>query len=289
MTEAPAVTAAPAAAGPVDLVTLCPRASANAKKLVAELNDAPAAKLKPTLHKLGEMGPAAVGTTSAIRTLLTHKDPYVCIHAALAMFRIDNNATTTLPIMLAGLKHRDAGVRSFAATALGMGPQSQQAIAPLQDALLDSNCYVRLHVAEALAAYPGHESEATSVIVRQLTEKDANVRWLATFLLAELQPQTADAVEGLRVALTDTDPRVRSGAACALGSMGSAAKPALPQLRKAMQDQSADVSQAAADAISDIEATPTQGPLGWNSPASRALRMAKFVRQTHSTSVAQAR
>jgi len=279
----------PANVDPSDLVSICPNASGIVLTSLETLRAGEINKMKPTLHKLGELGPDASACTPALRALLTHEDAYVRIHAALALYRIDTTTDTTLPVMVAGLSHSEAGVRSFAATALGMGPQSQQAVAPLQDALLDSNCYVRLHVAETLAAYPGHETEATTVIVQQLSEKDANVRWLATFLLAELQPQSADAVEALRVVLQDKDARVKAGAAFALGSIGSSATPALPDLKKAAAVEAGDVRQAAEDAIQAIQSAAGQGPVGSNGSANRTIRMAKFVQRTHSASLAQNR
>lgn len=237
----------------VDYVALCPEAGDEIKSLLTNMNSNDVAQIKPALHKLGELAEQGVASEPAVRAALNHQDSYVRIHAALALWRIQKNTADTLPVFLEGLQSKDAGVRSFAATALAMGPQTESTVAPLTAALADSNAFVRLHAAETLYQYPGQEAEATRVIVSHLNDKEANVRWLATFILGEIHPQSEIAVKALTGALKDSDNRIRAGAAFALSGFGAQAAEALPELKKLTSDAQPDVRKAAEEAIRDIE------------------------------------
>lgn len=243
----------PAASVAVDFVALCPEASDQLKGLLQVMNSQDVSQIKPALHKLGEMADAALPALPAVNAALTHSDAYVRIHAALALWRIDENTEDTVPVFVAELRNADAGVRSFAATALAMGPQDDAVIAPLRSALSDANPYVRLHAAETLYQYPEQQAAASQVILTHLTDKEANVRWLATFILGELLPKSEVAVTALTKALQDQDNRIRAGAAFALGGLGQEAEPALPELKKLTSDKQPEVRKAAEEAVRDIE------------------------------------
>ena len=237
----------------IDYVKLCPEADAQVKALLVKMNSDDLSQIKPALHKLGELAEAGATAEPAIRVTLKHTDAYVRIHSALALWRIRQNTADTLPVFLEGLQSSDAGVRSFAATALAMGPQVDSVIAPLTSALADSNAFVRLHAAETLYQYAGQEAGATEVIVAQLNDKEANVRWLATFILGEIHPKSEIAVKALTQALKDNDNRIRAGAAFALGGFGAQASSALPDLKKLTSDGQPEVRKAAEEAVRDIE------------------------------------
>ena len=237
----------------VDYVALCPKAGDQVKSLLSTMNSNDVSQIKPALHKLGELAEEGTASEPAIRVALTHADSYVRIHAALALWRVQQNTDDTLPVFLEGLQSSDAGVRSFAATAMAMGPQVDAAISPLTSALKDSNAFVRLHAAETLYQYPGQEAGATQAIVAHLNDKEANVRWLATFILGEIHPESDVAVTALIQALKDGDKRIRAGAAFALGGFGKQASTALPELKKLTADAQPDVRKAAEEAVRDIE------------------------------------
>ncbi|MDB5336280.1 MAG: domain containing protein, partial [Planctomycetaceae bacterium] len=242
----------------VDYVALCPQAGDKVKTLLANMNSNDVSQIKPALHKLGELADEGTGSEPAIRAALKHTDSYVRIHAALALWRIKQNTADTLPVFLEGLQSTDAGVRSFAATALAMGPQTDSVVEPLTAALTDPNAFVRLHAAETLYQYPGQEAAATQVLVAQLSDKEANVRWLATFILGEIHPQSEIAVNALTDALKDSDNRIRAGAAFALGGFGAQASAALPELKKLTTDAQSEVRKAAEEAVRDIEHSSAQ-------------------------------
>lgn len=244
---------APSASAAIDFVALCPEASDQLKGLLSAMNSQDVGQIKPALHKLGEMADAALPALPAVNASLKHADAYVRIHAALALWRIDENTEDTVPVFVAELQNADAGVRSFAATALAMGPQDEAVVAPLLSAVSDSNAYVRLHAAETLYQYPEHQVAAAQVILTHLTDKEANVRWLATFILGELLPKSEVVVTALTQALRDQDNRIRAGAAFALGGLGEEAVPALPELKKLTSDRQPEVRKAAEEAVRDIE------------------------------------
>ncbi len=241
-----------------DYVAMCPQAKGEVAELLASMNSQDVGQVKAALHKLGELAGTAAPALPAIQTSLTHADPYVRIHSALALWRIQQNTADTVPAFVEGLQNTDAGVRSFAATALAMGPRDITLVTPLTAALSDANPYVRLHAAETLYQYPEQQATASQVLITHLNDKEANVRWLATFILGELLPKSEVAVQALTQALQDGDNRIRAGAAFALGGLGEEAVPALPELKKLTTDSQPDVRKAAEEAVRDIEHSSAQ-------------------------------
>ncbi len=242
----------------LDYVAMCPQAAGGVTELLTSMNSQDAGQIKASLHKLGELAGAAGAALPAIQSTLSHSDPYVRIHSALALWRIQQNTADTVPVFVEGLRNSDAGVRSFAATALAMGPHDNTLVTPLTAAMSDANPYVRLHAAETLYQYPEQQAAASQVLITHLNDKEVNVRWLATFILGELLPKSEIAVQALTQALQDQDNRIRAGAAFALGGLGEEAVPALPELKKLSSDRQPEVRKAAEEAVRDIEHSSAQ-------------------------------
>jgi tetratricopeptide (TPR) repeat protein len=242
----------------VDYLALCPDATDLVKPLLVQMNSQDGTQSKLALHRIGELLADGKSAAPAVYMAMSSADPYVRIHAALACWRIEQNAEDTVPIFQDGLRSPDANVRSFAATALATGPQVNQFIAPLTAALTDPNPFVRLHSAETLYKYPGQEGVATKALIGHLTDQDTNIRWLATFIMGETLPKSPEAVQALSKSLADEDHRIRAGAAFALGGLGSNAQAALPELRKMNADVNPEVRRSVEDAIQNIEQTPPQ-------------------------------
>ena len=222
--------------------------------LLAELNTNDTNKLKRTIHRIGRMEEAAAPAAPAIESLLTHQNPYVQIHSALALWRIEKKPDHSIPVLISALHQQDSGVRSFAAAVLGeIGPQSADAIPSLNQALVEADGYVRLHVAEALGRYDNWTDKATELLLVCLADQDSNVRWLATYSLAEMAPQSETVVAKLTESLSDPESKVRAGAAFALGELGAAAGTAVSTLENALQDTDADVRTSAEQALSRIQ------------------------------------
>jgi Flp pilus assembly protein TadD/HEAT repeat protein len=243
---------------PEDYAALCPHASDAVKPLLKQLNSHDGSQMKIALHKLGELGAAGKSAVPAVHSASKSGDAYVRIHAALALWRIEENSQESIPVFVDGLANTDANVRSFSATAMAMGPQANEFIVPLTMALSDGNPFVRLHSAETLYKFPGQETVATKAMLDHLSDKEANVRWLATFIMGETLPKSVEAVQALAQALNDSDHRVRTGAAFALGGLGRDAQVALPDLKRLSADQHPEVRKSAAEAIREIEQNSAQ-------------------------------
>lgn len=252
------VTPQPETQTPVDYLALCPQASDNVRPLLVQLNTLDGSQMKLALHKLGELATEGQSAAPAVRAATKNSDAYVRIHAALALWRIEQNSQETVPVFVDGLQNSDANVRSFAATAVAMGPQAEEFIAPLTVTLSDVNPFVRLHSAETLYKYPGHENVSTQAMIAHLSDKDANVRWLATFIMGESLPRTPEAVHALTLALRDSDHRIRTGAAFALGGLGRDAQAALPELQQLSDDKNPEVRKSVQEAIHEIQQNAAQ-------------------------------
>ncbi len=104
---------------------------------------------------LGEMGRAAGPAAGAVRELL--KDPmvYARMDGALALWRIEGNASESLPVLKGIVRRReyaDPYPRQLAITALGeMGPAGREAVGVLSEASQDEFPMVRGAARAALA------------------------------------------------------------------------------------------------------------------------------------------
>jgi HEAT repeat protein len=87
-----------------------------------------------------------------------------------------------------------------------------------------------------------------------LKDKDENVRWLATYSLAELAPESAETVAALTRVIHDPVLKVQTGAVYALGEIGPFAKAAGPQLHRLADDTPhAELQSAIVYALQQIE------------------------------------
>ena len=162
-------------------VAICPDAQGKTRELLTQLDADNPAAMKRVIHQIGRLGSNGTAASPALRQLATNEDPYIRIHSALALWRIDHDAATATPILIDALEQQDPGIRSFAAAAVGeIGPQSEEAIPSLEKALKDENGYVRLHVAEALGRFDNWQDKSTEVLISCRKDSAANVRWLAT-------------------------------------------------------------------------------------------------------------
>ncbi|MEX0727084.1 MAG: HEAT repeat domain-containing protein [Planctomycetaceae bacterium] len=237
------------------LVKLCPQARGEVLQLVMGLETEDTQSLKRAIHKLGQMGSAATASVPALTATLHHDDPYVQIHSALAMWRIQQSTDEIVPVLVIALGGDDAAVSTFAAAALGeIGSHSSDVLPALNRALVGQDGYRRLHIAEALARSEQWKPHAARVLADCLRDGDDNVRWLATYSLADLSPSDPEIVQALMVTLNDDEGRVQAGAAWALERIGPASRPAIPQLKSlAQQSTDEDVQAAVKQCLSVID------------------------------------
>jgi HEAT repeat protein len=90
------------------------------------------------------------------------------------------------------------------------------------------------------------------VLIKQLKDRDTDVRRAAAKSLGEAGKEARSAVLALSAALKDSDLFVRRFSAQALGDIGPEAKDAVPALRKAIDDPKKEVQEAAVSALGKI-------------------------------------
>lgn len=92
-------------------------------------------------------------------------------------------------------------------------------------------------------------AEATTAILRALSDPVPTVRSAAAVSIGTLYPVSGEMITALIAALGDSVPQVRVDAAVALGKMGPRAESSLPALDRLTQDADASVVRAAQQAV----------------------------------------
>ena len=193
---------------------------------------------------LARIGPEAKEAVPALIAALKDKDDGVRSFAAEALGRIGKEA---VPALIVALKDQNAGVRNSAVYTLGrIGPEAKEVVPALIAALKDKDDGVRSFAAEALGRIG---KEAVPALIAALKDQNAVVRPLATYALGRIGKE---AVHALIAALKDQDAGRRSSAAEALGEMRPEAKEAAPALIATLKDQDAGVRRYAAEALGRI-------------------------------------
>ncbi|MEQ9067216.1 MAG: HEAT repeat domain-containing protein, partial [Gimesia chilikensis] len=232
---------------------LCPNASGEVLYLVKQLDSSDVPELKQAVQRLGAMEAEAIASVPALRSLSLHENMGVRIQSAFALWRIEGNTDDSVPTLIEAMNSQVESDRSFAAAVLSqIGHQSQELTPILVRSLSDSNPYVRLHTAELLARNPDWKYQAHKTLSDCLMSKDVNIRWLACYSLADLQPEDDRVVAALSLALQDKASQVRAGAAYALGEIGPFAHKSIPELQKARFDTNSDVRTAARNALTRV-------------------------------------
>lgn len=123
-----------------------------------------------------QAGPAAEKERPALIGALADGDATVRVFAAGAVGQF-GDATAALPVLLEGLRHDDAAVRSEAAGLLSTLPSAQTAAIPaLTGALADPDPSVRLAAAEALGHIGPPARQAAQALWRLIRDPDEGVR-----------------------------------------------------------------------------------------------------------------
>ncbi|MCA2700030.1 MAG: HEAT repeat domain-containing protein [Microcystis sp. M179S2] len=135
--------------------------------------------------------------------------------------------------------------KRFKVELLGL-TKSNEVVNELNQALEDSDWFVRWNAAEAL----GNIGSETAIpgLLKALEHSDRFVRGKAAEALGKISSETA--IPGLLKALEHSDVYVRWKAAEALGKIGS--ETAIPGLLKALEDSNKDVRMYAAEALGKI-------------------------------------
>ena len=232
---------------------LCPEAEGEVLSLVRELNSNQVPELKQSIQRLGAMESEAAAAVPALRSLSLHDNMGVRIQCAFSLWKIEGNTDDSVPTLIDAMNSSVESDRSFAAAVLAqIGYHSQELTPILVRSLSDNNEYVRLHTAELLARDSDWKYQANKTLADCLLSKDVNIRWLASYSLADLKPEDDHVIAALSIALQDKASQVRAGAAYALGEIGPYAHKSIPELQKARFDTNSEVRTAAKNALSRV-------------------------------------
>tara|TARA_R110002095_G_scaffold198077_2_gene177460 strand:- start:1482 stop:3812 length:2331 start_codon:yes stop_codon:yes gene_type:complete len=238
---------------PMTAAALCPNAKGEVLELVRQLDSNDVPMLKQSIQRLGAMETEAAAAVPALRSLSLHESMGVRIQSAFSLWKIEGNTDDSIPTLVDAMNSPVESDRSFAAAVLAqIGFNSQELTPILVRSLSDSNEYVRMHTAELLARDPEWKYQANKTLADCLLSKDVNIRWLASYSLADLKPEDDRVVAALSIALQDKASQVRAGAAYALGEIGPYAHKSIPELQKARFDTNSEVRTAAKNALSRV-------------------------------------
>ncbi|MCH9655205.1 MAG: HEAT repeat domain-containing protein [Planctomycetes bacterium] len=238
---------------PLTATTMCPAAKGEVLVLVQQLESRDIPMLKQSIQRLGAMESAAIAAAPALRSLSKHENRGVRIQSAFSLWKIEGNTDDSIPTLIEAMNSSVESDRSFAAAVLSqIGFHSQELTPILVRSLSDNNDYVRMHTAELLARNSDWKYQAHKTLSDCLQSKDVNIRWLASYSLADLKPQDDRVISALSIALQDKASQVRAGAAYALGEIGPSARRSIPELQKARFDTNSEVRTAAKNALSRV-------------------------------------
>ena len=118
-----------------------------------------------------------------------------------------------------------------------------------------ARCQISLLLLLGALALVGCQQEVSheEILLKQLADPNADLRWNATVSIRELRPVPAQFLPPLLKALDDPDPRVRVDAARAIGDAGPEARPHIPAIVKLSNEHSdLQVRAALQDAVMKI-------------------------------------
>ncbi len=223
--------------------------------LLTQLQSSDASTRKAAVTELAILGGAAQPATPALRALLDDGDPLVQAHAAWAVWEIERDGDTAVPVLAALLASQRDDVTQMAAYVLGSigddAGAATMALRLLRDGASDAT---RIHAAEALIRIHPSDEPSIGVLTAALQHDSSEVRWLSAIALGGVAPQQAPrVVTALSAALEDQDPEVCAAAALSLGGLGDAARPAMGVLRRIAEHRDAELRSAALAALACIE------------------------------------
>jgi HEAT repeat protein len=220
---------------------------------------------------LGELGPAAQSSLTALHKRLASKSSFVRLHSARAILRIAGNDDAARRELLAGLEHEEAELRYFAVNALGpMATDSNDVVLGLQCALTDSDTNVaaaaglnllafddraeRINEADRQRAADGPPSIELTQTVAELSDPSVVVRQLAAIRAAMAAPSEGIDAEALHASLEDSHPAVRVHAAQALWNGQRRRADILPVLMHLLESDAPQIRVAAAYVLAQMRA-----------------------------------
>jgi HEAT repeat protein len=204
---------------------------------------------------LVSIGPPAV---PALRAALRHEDARTRVNAAWALWRLEKQPGTVIPVLVEAWRDnalfvRDECIRHDASGALGEIGRTlpEQVLPTLTKTLEDEDVEIACAAIHSLSVMGTQVEQAVRLLVKALTDRREGVSNVAGWRLREVGPA---AVPQLVDALTDGDPVLRWRAAWTLGGMQpEQARGAVTALRKATDDPDEEVRKWAGRALERID------------------------------------
>lgn len=206
-------------------------------------------------HALGEIGPEARSSVSALVALLSGKDENTRREAILALANIGARAESAVPDLIRVLRTPADPLRVEAAYALASIdpnaaiPELRKTIAADDPMLRFASAWGLVHAAPDSRE---HMSLALPILSKALSDERPLVRAKAADALGRLGLRAKSTIPALIRASEDERADVRTAALAALGEVGSRDPSARAALQKALHDRDDAVRAAAEDALSRI-------------------------------------
>jgi HEAT repeat protein len=174
---------------------------------------------------------------------------------AQALWRIERDSETVLPVLLDLVKERDRRVRLAAIEVLGeMGSAARLAGPALQEARKDAAEEVRHAIDTAQEQIGVPTKEDITDLIKAVSSKNTTYRLAAAQTLLALGGDAADAVPALIEALKVHDPELRLAAIGVFGAVGEKAADAVPALVELLSVKDAEMQTAILDALAGMGA-----------------------------------
>jgi HEAT repeat protein len=212
---------------------------------------------------LAAIGPAAI---QPLCDALRDEDADVRLDVIRTLMLFGSMAKKAVPALRHAMNDEDQRIRAAAAEALGkMELDAADAVPDLLAALKDKSRPVHKKAANALVLLTMAGVPDLLEKVRKAENKEA---WLAPALQVNLAIKQANPLTPLLKELTDKDPQVRIKAILTLGSLGAQAQSTVPALTKILAEENVQVRLSAAMSIARIE----RGKVEANLAVKRVLR-----------------
>lgn len=202
---------------------------------------------------------ATLGKPAVPRLIAAMEHDEVRMRAAMILGRIGPEAEEAIPALTEALKDPRSEVRREAVFALGaIGPAAAPAVPQITELLQDPDMNVRYAAAYALGKIGPKAIGAKQQLLDRLATADQFLALVSAWALAQIQPECSvtspKTVPLLIKALDQSSPMVQLEAIDALECLGPLAEDALPRLKELAQSASnPTVRQAASDAAKEIE------------------------------------
>jgi HEAT repeat protein len=173
---------------------------------------------------------------------------------AFDLLLVDPDHRQALALLLDHLKHKDAGVREFAISLLGVvGAKAREAVPLLNEILKkEMDPSKRLDVVRTLVRIDSGQPDALSLLLASLKDKNVNLRRIGENALYRLGPQDRGAIPILTEALNkETDAGIRRMLAGMLWRIHPGQPEAQVVLLKALNDEEFNVQSYARWALGE--------------------------------------